>query len=135
MKKLHLYSNKSGKATGIMKTGLIALFLVLGTGLCLAQQGRISISQDPDIAQLLTLYKEVHSESDFYTIQVGFGSFEKAEKLKSEVEVDFPGWYSKIVFDSPTYRVHVGRFQTKLEAEREFMEVRKKYPESLLLSP
>lgn len=118
-----------------MKTVALTLILALSTLSALAQQGKISIEQDPGINKLLDLYKTVHSESDFYTIQVGFGSFEKAEKLKSEVEVDFPGWHSKIVFDSPTYRVHVGRFLTKLEAERQFIEVRKKYPESLLLSP
>ena len=118
-----------------MKRSITALFLALGALSAYAQQGKINIDQNPGIGKLLTLYKNVNSEADFYTIQVGFGSYEKAEKLKSDVEVDFPGWYSKIIFDSPTYRVQVGRFRTKLEAERQFIEVRKKYPESLLLSP
>lgn len=118
-----------------MKTVATTVFLVLFTVLVKAQQGTINMQQDPRIPELLDLYKTVHSEVDFYSIQVGFGSFEKAEKLKADVAIDFPGWYSKIVFDSPTYRVHVGRFATKLEAEREFLDVRKKYPESLILSP
>jgi len=118
-----------------MKTMAFILFLVFGTLAGNAQQGKIKIEQDPGITQLLKLYKTANSEAGYYTIQVGFGSYEKAEKLKSDVEIDFPGWYSKIVFDSPTYRVQVGRFRTKLEAEKQFTEVRKKYPESLLLSP
>jgi hypothetical protein len=118
-----------------MKTLVISLFLALCSIYCFSQQGRVNIEQDPGITKMLSLYKTVNSETNFYTIQVGFGSYEKAEELKSDVGVDFPGWYSKIIFDSPTYRVHVGRFRTKLEAEREYIEVRKKYPESLLLSP
>jgi hypothetical protein len=118
-----------------MKSPVITLFLALFSVYCFSQKGRVNIEQDPGITKLLSLYKSVNSEADFYTIQVGFGSFEKAEKLKEDVAVDFPGWYSKIIFDSPTYRVHIGRFRTKLEAEREYIEVRKKYPESLLLSP
>ena len=70
---------------------------------------------------------------DFYTIQVGFGSYSEAEKLKQDVEIDFPEWQAKIVFDSPTYRVRIGRFKTKLEAERNFIEVREKYPQSIIL--
>lgn len=118
-----------------MKTSIITVFMALYAILGFAQQGRINIEQPQGVSKLLDLYKAVNSESDFYTIQVGFGSYEKAEKLKSDVDVDFPGWDSKIIFDSPTYRVHIGRFRTKLEAERKFLEVRKKYPESLLLNP
>lgn len=118
-----------------MRTPVISLFLVCYSVFCFSQQGRVNIEQDPGITKMLSLYKTLNAEANFYTIQVGFGSFEKAEKLKSDVGVDFPGWYSKIIFDSPTYRVQVGRFRTKLEAEREYIEVRKKYPESLLLSP
>ena len=118
-----------------MKMLTTVVFLALGTAFGQAQQGHINIQQDRRISELLNLYKEVNSSAAFYTIQVGFGTYEKAEKLKADVEIDFPGWYSKIVFDSPTYRVHVGKFTTKLEAEREFVEVRKKYPESLILSP
>ncbi len=118
-----------------MKTLLLTVFLALSATFAFSQQGRINIEQPPGVSKLLDLYKKVNSDEDNYTIQIGFGSYEKAEKLKSDVDVDFPGWDSKIVFDSPTYRVHVGRFKTKLEAERKFMEVRKKYPESLLISP
>lgn len=118
-----------------MKTATVTAFLMLFAALGTAQKGQINIEQDQRIDKLLDLYKTVNSETDFYTIQVGFGTYEKAEKLKSDVAIDFPGWYSKIIFDSPTYRVHIGRFRSKLEAERQFIEVRKKYPESLLLSP
>ena len=70
-----------------------------------------------------------------FTIQVGFGSYSQAESLKRDVEIDFPKWKAKIVFDSPTYRVQVGRFKSRLDAEREYLEVRKKYPAALLLRP
>lgn len=118
-----------------MKAFVTALFLCCFIQAISAQRGVVNIRQDDQISALLDVYKSANSETNYYTIQVGFGSYSRAETLKSQVEIDFPGWYSKIIFDSPTYRVHVGRFQTKLEAERVFQEVRKKYPESLLLSP
>lgn len=111
------------------------LFLLAATGSLWAQNGRISIEQDPAISQLLEIYSEGNSEAQYYTIQVGFGNYSLAERLRSEVEIDFPQYTAKIVFDSPTYRVHIGRFRDRLDAEREFLEVRKKYPAALLLRP
>jgi len=100
-----------------------------------AQTGNINIEQDEKIDALLKVYETYLGDTEFYRIQVGFGSFDKAQRIKSEVEVDFPGLYSKIDFDSPTYRVRLGKFKDKLDAERKFMEVRKKYPDAMLLTP
>ncbi|VAW18886.1 FIG01019282: hypothetical protein [hydrothermal vent metagenome] len=100
-----------------------------------AQKGDIRIEQDKKIVDLLAIYKSSNASNNYYRIQVGFGSHAKAQKIKSNVEQDFPDMYSKIDFDSPTYRVRLGKFKTKLEAERKFMEVRKKYPNAMLLKP
>ena len=101
-----------------------------------AQQGTISIDQDAQITQLLELYKKSLDKNDYYRIQVGFVSNnEKAQEIKSNVEIDFPDLPSQIDFDSPTYRIRVGKFKSKLEAERKFNEVRKKYPDAMLLKP
>ncbi|MBC2838756.1 SPOR domain-containing protein [Robiginitalea sp. SC105] len=116
------------------RLAILTLFLSAAAGLH-AQSGRISIEQDPEIGKLLQIYTQSNSEADFYTIQVGFGNYSFAEELKGDVEQEFPKWTAKIVFDSPTYRVQVGRFRERLEAEREFAEVRKKFPGALLLRP
>lgn len=100
-----------------------------------AQDGIVTIEKDPKIDELMEVYKSVYSKLDYYQIQVGFGTYQKAQNLKSQIDIDFPGWYSKIEFESPTYRVRLGRFKTKLEAERRFLEVRKKYPDAMLLKP
>ena len=110
--------------------------ILMGLSLHLsAQEGKVTIQQDPKIDELVKLYTDVSSKSGFYQIQVGFGDYQKAQNLKSQVEIDFPDWYSKIEFESPTYRVRLGKFKTKLEAERKYLEVRKKYPDAMLLKP
>lgn len=99
------------------------------------QEGKVTIQQDSKIENLLAIYKSSNESQEYYRIQIGFGSYAKAQSIKENVEVDFPGLFSKIDFDSPTYRVRVGRFKTKLEAERKFKEVRIKYPDAMLLKP
>ena len=134
-KKLHLYKDKSDKLLNTMKTYAFALILLGLTFNLSAQEGQVTIDQDPRIDELMKLYAQVNSKADYYQIQVGFGSYQKAQNLKSKIDIDFPGWYSKIEFESPTYRVRLGRFKTKLEAERKYLEVRKKYPDAMLLKP
>ena len=118
-----------------MKLVVTALFLLGGALGLHAQEGVLTIDQDPRISTLLQLYAEMEVAEGFYQIQVGFGSYQKAQELKAQVDTDFSGWGSRIVFESPTYRVRLGRFSTKLEAERRYLEVRKKYPAAILLKP
>ena len=118
-----------------MKTVYYIMILTFSVTFAAAQQGNIKIEQDDKIVDLLDIYKTYNERSEYYRIQVGFGSYDKAQRIKSEVEIDFPDMASKIDFDSPTYRVRLGRFKTKLEAERKFKEVRSKYPDAMLLKP
>lgn len=118
-----------------IKAFVIPMFLSCFTDFCVAQEGIITIDQDKKIDELLGIYKLTNENADFYRIQVGFGSFQEAQNIKQQVDTDFPDWFSKIDFESPSYRVRVGKFKTKLEAERGLIEVRKKYPEAMLLKP
>ena len=100
-----------------------------------AQRGQVSIDQDPRIGQLLDIYREANANATFFTIQVGFGTYSFAEELKKEVSLEFPQYKPEIVFDSPTYRVQIGQFKNRLEAEKKYLEVRKTFPGALLLRP
>ena len=118
-----------------MKLLVIITVISFSVAVGFAQQGQVNIQQDDKIAELLDIYKSSNESHEYYRIQVGFGSYSKAQSIKENVDIDFPGLSSKIDFDSPTYRVRVGRFKTKLEAERKFKEVRIKYPDAMLLKP
>jgi len=118
-----------------MKSLVIIAVIAFSASVGFAQKGQVSIQQDDKITDLLDIYKSSNASHEYYRIQVGFGSYAKAQSIKQNVDIDFPGLSSKIDFDSPTYRVRVGRFKTKLEAERKFKEVRIKYPDAMLLKP
>ena len=92
-----------------MKTISFTLILACSVFYCHGQQGNINIQQDEKITNLLGIYKSVNENSSHYRIQVGFGSFQEAETLKANVDKDFPDWPTKIDFESPSYRVRIGR--------------------------
>ncbi|SMP08010.1 Sporulation related domain-containing protein [Muriicola jejuensis] len=101
----------------------------------ISQKGLATVEQDPEITRLLEIYKKMNSKTEYFTIQIGFGSYTEATNLKADASVDFPEYGARIIFDSPTYRVHLGRFSNRLDVERTFAEVRKKYPQSIILRP
>ncbi len=118
-----------------MKTALSILILLLLPLSGIAQKGLATVEQDPEITRLLEIYKKMNSKTEYFTIQIGFGSYAEATNLKDNASVDFPQYGARIIFDSPTYRVHLGRFSNRLDVERTFAEVRKKYPQSIILRP
>jgi hypothetical protein len=118
-----------------MKRAFYTVFLVALPLIGSAQKAEASVQQDADISRLLEIYKKMNSKTGYFTIQIGFGSYAEATNLKDDAAVDFPQYGSRIIFDSPTYRVHLGRFANRLEVERTFTEVRKKYPQSIILRP
>lgn len=118
-----------------MKRAICLTFSIISFAYGRSQQGKINIEQDQKISELLAIYKIANESAEYYRIQVGFGDYSKAQEIKSKVEQDFPALYSNIDFDSPTYRVRIGRFKNKLDAERKFKEVRQKYPDAMLLQP
>ena len=40
-----------------------------------------------------------------------------------------------IIFSTPTYKVWVGNFSTRIEGERYLKIIKKKYPNSILIKP
>lgn len=118
-----------------MRTTILVCFFISFGFLMNAQEGTITIEQDENIAKLLDVYNKVNKKEDFYQIQVGFGTAQKAEYLKSKIDVEYPGWYTKIDFEEPTFRVKLGKFYNLLEAERRYLIVRKRYPNAMLIGP
>ncbi|NKI25551.1 SPOR domain-containing protein [Arenibacter sp. 6A1] len=118
-----------------MKTASLLTFLLASATFCTAQQAKVNIQQDQKINSLLAHYKSVNETSSHYRIQVGFGTDQQAQALKTNIDKDYPTLPATIDFEYPSYRVRLGKFKTKLEGERTLMDVRKKYPEAMLLKP
>ncbi len=69
-----------------------------------------------------------------YTIQVYTGSSRKvANNVISEVYGILPGKKPKITYDLPNYKVKVGKFYHRLEAQRDFAAIRKRYINAILV--
>ena len=103
-----------------------------------AQQSDVTIVQDAKFEQLLNEKRKIGASvtaNDRYKVQIYYGDNENARKALSEFKKEFKDLDGTIIFESPTYKVWTGNFKSRIEAERNLVEIRKKYPYALLIKP
>lgn len=70
-----------------------------------------------------------------YRIQLYSGNLEGANKVKNAYRalgLDYVGF---VHYEAPNYKVWVGNFASKLDADRAFLALKKNYPNSLVFKP
>lgn len=103
-----------------------------------AQNSNSEVNQDPKLEQLLNDKRKANSNlsySDRYKIQIFNGPSEGAKKALTDFRQEFKNLDATIVFNTPNYKVWVGNFRTRMEAERNLVEIKKYYKNVFLIKP
>jgi len=113
----------------------IAVINLLTTLTINAQEGVFSINQDPQIDALLRLKKEVNKTAARYKIQIYSGNRLSAEKIRLEFRNYFSDWSTSIKYETPNYKIWIGNFNTRLEADRTLLKIKKKFGNAFIFKP
>ena len=103
-----------------------------------AQQANTTLTQDSQFEMMLAEKRKINSSitvNDKYKIQVYNGDSETSKRTLNEFKKDFKNCDGTIVFNTPAYKVWVGNYKTRIEAERNLAEIKKKYPNAFLVKP
>lgn len=103
-----------------------------------AQEGKTTVSQDPKFEKLLNEKRRINSSiivNERYKIQIFNGDSENAKRELIGFKRANQVYDATIIFNTPTYKVLVGNFKTRIEAERNLIEIRKSYKNALLITP
>ena len=114
----------------------ITIFLLLYLPKLNAQLPSVKVKQDSTITKLMASKIEVDFEdysSRFYTIQLFYGENKRAQELFENFKESFPDWEIKLSFETPNYKVQVGRFKDYYFGLKKLKEIKKVYPEAFLL--
>jgi hypothetical protein len=121
------------------KLTFLAIFLLaLNSKKIYAQESNVTVNQDPKLEQLLAEKRKINSSltiTDRYKIQIYSGESEAAKKTLGDFRKEFKNYDGTIVFNTPVYKVWIGNFKTRIEAERNLSILKKKYPNALLIRP
>jgi len=101
-------------------------------------QSSVTVSQDEQFSELLTAKRKINASitvNDKYKVQIFYGDNNGARKSLQDFRRDYKNVDATIIYESPTYKVLVGSYKSKIEAERNLAEIRKKFPYALIVRP
>ncbi len=113
------------------------LFVVFVSNLSIAQNevaaSHIEVSE---AIEKITATKFKIENNDSYKIQLFYGNLKEAHKVLASFKTTYGGtWSSKIKFETPNYKVWVGNYRNRLEADRALMRIQKKFPSAFIFKP
>lgn len=117
---------------------LLSCFL---SGFCFlnlsAQEGQVNISENDKISKLLELKSEMNKDNeigDRFKIQLFYGNNGEANEVIKNYrsKFDYP---SLIAYEAPNYKVWVGNFRNRLEADRALLEIKESFPSAFIPKP
>ncbi|BAO75141.1 SPOR domain-containing protein [Winogradskyella sp. PG-2] len=114
--------------------GLIILLLMF-SNMTFSQEGEVTVNQDSDIDKLLEYKKDIKT-TKVYRIQV-YQSVDpdKAQREKANFLNSYEQWPVEIIWNTPNYKVWVGNFATRLEADRAWAKIKEKYMNAIIFQP
>ena len=127
--------------TGQMRHILTLLSFFIAWGL---KSQTVSIAKDPRLDMLLKKQAELNKEVDKLNNKTGPGyrimvintnDRIKALEVKSRMMSDFPEEKSYLVYQSPYFKIMIGNFRTRQEAEPFQKKILEIYPTGVIIVP
>ena len=120
-----------------LKLCFLIVFLSFITTKTFCQSGVI-LNQDAKFEQLLNEKRKINTAitiNDRYKIQIFNGDAETAKTTLADYKKTNQNNDGTIVFSTPIYKVWVGSYKTRIEAEKNLVDLKKKYSLAFLIKP
>jgi hypothetical protein len=95
-------------------------------------------SYNKKIPKILELKKSLEAENKLavgYTIQLYYGELNEANNIIRKYRNNFDSWPASIEYETPNYKVWVGNFNSRFEADRAKLVIKDKFPSAFILKP
>ena len=103
-----------------------------------AQNGQVNIQQNEIISELHELNTEMTKTGKYgerYKIQLYYGDNNTASEIIKTFRSKYDAWPSAIIYETPNYKVWIGNFRNRLEADKALLKVKNDYPAAFIPKP
>ncbi|WP_037317515.1 SPOR domain-containing protein [Salegentibacter sp. Hel_I_6] len=102
-----------------------------------AQEAQVNISENNKLSKLLELKADMNKNDeigDRFKIQLFYGNNGEANEVIKDYrsKFDYP---SLIAYEAPNYKVWVGKFRSRLEADRALLKIKESFPSAFIPKP
>jgi len=115
----------------------LTIFLFGSINIYAQNEGTLTIQSSEGIKQTIAKkrsYNKSVTKIKGYRIQIFFGSEKGAYKTRDKFRSIYTKPFLKIQNFPPDWKVRVGNYKTKLEAERALEDIKKDFPGAIVLS-
>ena len=121
----------------VMHKIMYTILLLIST-LSFCQETDIEISKSEVFKNLLNLHKNASEEKhniDYYSVQIYNGNYKDADSIYNFSQELFISDSIFLFYETPNYKVQVGKFWDKLKAQKKLKEIQKKFKSAFILKP
>ena len=96
------------------------------------------INDNPKFLKLIELSKNANNEyfkSNYFSIQVYSGTYNEADSIMNFVKEKYINDSIYFFFETPNYKVQLGKYKSKIEAQKNLREVPKVFKSAFILKP
>jgi len=96
------------------------------------------INDNPKFLKLIELSKKANNEyfkSNYFSIQVYSGPFKEADSIMNFIQEKYTGDSIYFFFETPNYKVQLGKYKSKIEAQKSLREISKIFKSAFILKP
>ena len=115
---------------------ILLIIAILFSCQLIAQEGTVTVNQDKEIEALLEIKKDIEITSNRYKIQIFSGTARSAaEAAQVKFNESYTDWPSSIEWNTPNYKIWVGNFRNRLEADRALIRIKKTFINAFIFEP
>jgi hypothetical protein len=103
-----------------------------------SQTANVNVQQNGLIPELLEEKAKLTKDGKLgerFQIQLYYGDHGSASNVIREFRGKYNSWPSQIIHETPNYKVWVGNFRNRLEADRALLKVKQDYPSAFIPKP
>ena len=126
------------KLNGYVMHKIMYTILLLISTLSFCQETDIEISKSEVFKNLLNLHKNASEEKhniDYYSVQIYNGNYKDADSIYNFCQNVFVSDSIFLFYETPNYKVQVGKFWDKTKAQKKLKEIQKKFKSAFILKP
>lgn len=101
------------------------------------KEGTVRIESSAHIDEMVAQKKDYNKTLETfqgYKIQIYYGREKECYEIKDEFSSLFPDIPASIIFSTPQWKLQIGNYRTRLEADHEMVNIKKEYPAAIILA-
>ena len=106
----------------------LIVFFFIATTYIVDVKAQNTTNSSKEIKELIAKKRAFNDKYGYgYTIQIYYGNETKARSLRSKFRIDFPKVSTNLNYKQPYWKVQVGNYKTRLEADKAALKFSEKF--------